>query len=63
MEGSGKVLKEMQDDVCSLRQMVTSYSMYNEQLETQLGRISVHLNPKSKRGPLSDTMVNLKNEA
>lgn len=62
MEGSKKVLKEMQDDVSSLRQRVISYSVSIEQLETQSGQISVHLNYKSKRGTPSDTMVNLNND-
>ncbi|KAK4706721.1 hypothetical protein R3W88_033733 [Solanum pinnatisectum] len=63
VEGSNKVLKEMKDDVSSLNQTVTSHSISIKQLETQMGQISTHLNPRPKGGLLSDTMVNRKNEA
>jgi len=63
VKGSHKVLKEMKDDVSSLNKMVTSHSVSIKQLETQMGQISAHLNPRPKGGLPSDTLVNPKNEA
>ncbi|WMV09237.1 hypothetical protein MTR67_002622 [Solanum verrucosum] len=63
VEVSDKVLKEIKDDVSSLNQMVTSYSVFIKQLQTKMGQISAHLNSMPKGGLPSDTLVNPKNEA
>ncbi|KAG5615301.1 hypothetical protein H5410_015125 [Solanum commersonii] len=62
VEGVDKVLKEMEDDVSTLNQIVTSHSVSIKQLEIQMGEISTNLNPRPKRGLLGDTMENRKNE-
>ncbi|WMV29353.1 hypothetical protein MTR67_022738 [Solanum verrucosum] len=62
VERSDKVIKEMNDDVSSLNQKVTSHSVSIKLLETQMGQISAHLNPRPKEGLPSDTLVNPKND-
>uniref|UniRef100_M1DAQ2 Integrase core domain containing protein n=1 Tax=Solanum tuberosum TaxID=4113 RepID=M1DAQ2_SOLTU len=62
VEGSDKVLKEMKTNISSLNQTVTSHSVFIKQLETQMGQISAHLNPRSKWGLPSDTMANPKKD-
>ncbi|KAG5629985.1 hypothetical protein H5410_001702, partial [Solanum commersonii] len=63
VEGSDKELKEMKDVVSTMNQTVTSHSVSIKQMETQMGQMSTHLNPRPKGGLLSDTMVNPKNES
>uniref|UniRef100_M1C7U5 Integrase core domain containing protein n=1 Tax=Solanum tuberosum TaxID=4113 RepID=M1C7U5_SOLTU len=52
VEGSDKILKKMKEDVSTLSQTVTSHSVSIKQLETQMGQMSSHLNPRQKRGYL-----------
>jgi len=62
VEGSDTVLKEMKGDFSSLNQMVTSNSVSMKEPETQMGRISAHLNLRPKGGLPNNTMANLKND-
>ncbi|KAK4718119.1 hypothetical protein R3W88_016457 [Solanum pinnatisectum] len=63
IEVSNKVLKKMKEDVSTLNETVPSHSVSIKQLETRMGQILTHLNPRPKGGLLSDTLVNPKNEA
>ncbi|KAG5575470.1 hypothetical protein H5410_055604 [Solanum commersonii] len=56
VEESDKVLKDMKYDVSSLYQTVTSHSVSIKQLETQMGQISTHLNPKPTEGLPSENL-------
>uniref|UniRef100_M1DY55 Integrase core domain containing protein n=1 Tax=Solanum tuberosum TaxID=4113 RepID=M1DY55_SOLTU len=62
VERSDKILKEMKEDLSTLSQKVTSHSVSIKQLETQMGHILSHLNPRQQRGLPSDTTANPKNE-
>ncbi|WMV13902.1 hypothetical protein MTR67_007287 [Solanum verrucosum] len=61
-EGSNKVLKDLKNDFSTLSQMVTSHLDSLKQLETQLGQIVTHLNPRQKGTLRSDTISNPKND-
>uniref|UniRef100_M1DNP4 Integrase core domain containing protein n=1 Tax=Solanum tuberosum TaxID=4113 RepID=M1DNP4_SOLTU len=63
LEGSDKVFKEMKDYVSTLSQTITFHSVSIKKLETQMGQISTHLNPRPKEGLPSNTMANPNNEA
>ncbi|KAK4724061.1 hypothetical protein R3W88_026840 [Solanum pinnatisectum] len=52
VERSNNVLKEMKEDVSTLNQTVTSHSVSIKQLETDMGQISIQLNPRQKGGCL-----------
>jgi len=56
-------LKEMKEDVSTLNQAVTSQSICIKKLETQMGQILSHFNPRQQGGLPSDTIANPKNEA
>ena len=63
VEGTDKMLREMNCEFSQLNQIVTSHSDTIKQLETQLGQISAQLTARQKAGLPSDTMVNIKNDA
>ena len=56
------MLKGIKEDVSTLSQTATSHSVLIKQLETQMGHISSHLNPRQQGGLPSDTMANPKSE-
>ncbi|WMV33439.1 hypothetical protein MTR67_026824 [Solanum verrucosum] len=62
VEGVDKVLEDLKNNFSTLNQTVISYLVSIKQLETQLGQISTHLNPRQKRTLTSDTIPNPKND-
>lgn len=57
------MLKEMKEDVLTIRKTITSHSISIKQLETQMSHISVSFEPEATSSFFpSDTMVNPKNE-
>ncbi|WMV58285.1 hypothetical protein MTR67_051670 [Solanum verrucosum] len=58
VEGVIKVLKDLKNEFSTLTQMVMSYLVSIKHLETQLGQIAAHLNPRQKGTLPSDTIPN-----
>lgn len=63
VEGSDRMLIEMKSDFSQLNPMGNSHSASINQLETQFGQISAHLNARQKGGLPSNTVDNLKNDS
>lgn len=62
VEGLGKNLKIMKEDVSTLSQSVTSHLVSVKKLDTQMHHILSHLNSWQLGGLSSDITVNLKSE-
>lgn len=48
VESSDKLLQKMKGNVSSLKQIVTSHSIYNKHLETQIRQISTYIKQGQK---------------
>ena len=62
VDGSEKVFKEMKEDVCTLKQTFTSYLVSIKDIDTKIGSILIHFDPRPKEGLTSNTMDNPKNK-